>query len=352
MSVSSWIRRQFKNGVSVLDTVPAGFTSGATSFVAADGSTFPDGSVGPFIITADEGQATEEKILIQSRSGSTFTIAAGGRGYNGGTAFNHGAGTTIFHTIDQQDLDEANQVAVATLGAISATGDLLVGTGSHALGKLAVGAANTFLTSNGTTLAYVGFAVGATQPVTSGNVDGTSNNPARADHSHSGVHTVNGVAGAVTFSNGYGITAINGANPTPAVALTSAAGHLASDTLVPNSMTTIFSTASLAAGTWLVNMNCTIDLGRTVLEACSVQAVLGTATATLEGCQSGSASVIVTGSNNDAYANIALSFIATVSVAGTLSFQALSSINNGATIKATDSNADIHATGYTAVRIA
>lgn len=155
MSVSSWIRRQFKNGVSTTDTVPGGFTSGATSFVAADGSSFPDGSVGPFIITADEGLATEEKVLIQTRSGSTFNIAAGGRGYNGGSAQNHGAGATIFHTIDQQDLDEANQVAVQTLGQIAAGGDLLYGSAAHTLAKLGIGSSGNVLGSSGSAPQWV-----------------------------------------------------------------------------------------------------------------------------------------------------------------------------------------------------
>lgn len=81
MGVTSWIRRQFRSGVIVTDYIPAGLTSGATSFTAHDGTTFPDGSIGNFIITVDQGLATEEQVLIQSRSGSVFTVASGGRGY-------------------------------------------------------------------------------------------------------------------------------------------------------------------------------------------------------------------------------------------------------------------------------
>lgn len=200
MSVNSWIRRQFKNNVAITDTIPTGMTSGAMSFTAADGSTFPDGSVGPFIVTVDQGLATEEKIQCSSRSGSVFTVNTNGRGYNGGgTAQNHGTNATLFHTIDQQDLDEANQVAVQTLGAITASGDLLQGSGTNALTKLARGAANSFLQVQGSSLGYVAFpSSNSTTTVAATNSDGTSTAPARYDHVHVGVASFNTRKGAVT----------------------------------------------------------------------------------------------------------------------------------------------------------
>lgn len=145
MSVNSWIRRQFANGVSPSDTLAGGMGAGDTSFLFTSGASFPAGGVGPFIVTVDQGKANEEKILVQTRSGTAATVASGGRGYNGTTAASHLSGASVLHTIDAQDFDEANQVVVATLGAIAAKGDVLTGSGAHALAKTTVGADGTVL---------------------------------------------------------------------------------------------------------------------------------------------------------------------------------------------------------------
>lgn len=200
MAITSYIRRMFKNGVSVVDTVPAGFSLAATSFTAADGSSFPDGSIGPFIITADQGLNTEEKILISSRSGSVFTVASSGRGYNGTAAAAHASGCSILHTIDAQDMDEANQTMAQTIGAIAAKGDLLVGSAANTLTKLAIGTTTQTLQVVSGTLSYVGFGSGRSQNVGAANADGTDTTYARSDHVHSGVTTFMTRNGAVTLS--------------------------------------------------------------------------------------------------------------------------------------------------------
>ena len=187
MAVTSWIRRQFQSGASVTDYLPSGCSAGATTIGVHDGTTFPDGSVGPFIVTLDQGLSTEEQVLMQSRSGATFTVASSGRGYNGSTAQSHPANATILLTINPQDFDEANQVAVQTLGAITASGDLLQGSGSHTLARLARGAANTTLQVVGTSLSYVGFGSSRSQTVGTSNADGTDTTYARSDHVHAGV---------------------------------------------------------------------------------------------------------------------------------------------------------------------
>ena len=163
MAVTSWIRRQFKDGVITTGTLASGMSSGAASFTLGSGlgTTFPDGSVGPFIVTIDQGQAAEEKVLVQSRSGDVFTVATSGRGYNGTTAQAHNSNAVVLHTIDAQDLDEANQVAVATLGAVTASGDLLQGSGVNGLQRLARGASGQVLTAGASLLSW------AAAPVTS-----------------------------------------------------------------------------------------------------------------------------------------------------------------------------------------
>lgn len=206
MAVNSWARRQFNNGVITTATLSGSLGSGVTttfSVGSGQGSSFPDGSVGPFIVTialvnSALQYSNEERILCASRSGDVFTIAASGRGYNGYSALNHNGGESVLHTVDKQDFDEANQVANQTLGAVAAKGDLLVGSAANTLTKISIGTANQFPQVQSGTIGYVSFGSGGTTAIAASGSDGTSTNPARYDHTHSGVTTFNGSAGAIT----------------------------------------------------------------------------------------------------------------------------------------------------------
>jgi hypothetical protein len=366
MAVTSWIRRMFKNGVSITDTIPLGITNAAMSWSNLDGSTFPDGSVGPFIVTVDQGLSSEERILMASRSGSVMTVAASGRGYNGTTPQSHAAGCSIFHTMDQQDLDEANQTMFQTLGQVAAKGDLLIGSAANTLTKLSIGTTAQFPQVTGGTLAYVSFGFGQSTSVGTSNTDGTAVNPARADHGHNlyalyaakgnlVVGTGSGTAAQLTVgTDTYVLTAASG-QTTGLIwqypALTNAAGHLSGDYTLTASLATFMTTASLAVGTWLVSCSGVID-SLTSSDEIELTTKQGTATATFEGAYS--CDVI----NNDASStierkNFGMSFIATVTGAGTLIFQAIESTTTGTSlIKATTvTHTYANATGWTAVRI-
>lgn len=375
MAVSSWIRRQFKNGVSTTDTVPLGFTSGATSFVAADGSTFPDGSTGDFIITADQGLATEERILMASRSGSTFTVASSGRGYNGTTAFAHGAGCSILHTTDQQDFDEANQVAVATLGQIAAGGDLLYGTAAHALGKLSIGANGTVLGSSGSapqwvnpnTLALQASQIEALftadQQIFSGTGNGTGEiidlMNALREYSGSSVlalvgkpyaaagdiitGTVAGVGAVLTVGASVGDalrSAGSGQVPTWGQATTQA-GVLGSNYTVTGSETAFLSIASLAVGKWLVTLSGTYS---DVNGQCEIR-MTNTGTMTFAGQQA----VSLEGGTSQG-SPFSITTLVTVTAAGQVSWTAKGS-GTFLILTATPANSYANATGYTATRL-
>jgi hypothetical protein len=186
MSINSYIRRQFQNAVSVSAVLGVGgMSNSASSFTLNDGSTFPDGGTGPFMVVIDQGTALEEKIQCASRSGNTCTVNTNGRAYNGsGSAQTHAAGASVLHVIDAQDMDEANQVVVQTLGAIAAAGDLLVGSAANTLIKLAKGATNSFLQAGAGGLQWTGFGVGRSQKLGSAVADGTDTTPARSDHVH------------------------------------------------------------------------------------------------------------------------------------------------------------------------
>lgn len=411
MGVTSWIRRQFNNGVITTGQLNAPLGSGVTSTFSVgsgQGSSFPDGSIGSFITTIDQGASNEEKILCASRSGDTFTIASSGRGYNGTTAQNHASGAFILHTIDAQDLDEANQVAHQTLGAISASGDLLQGSAANTLTRLARGAAGSFLQVVGSSAAWTGLSSATPAAIAASGVTGVSTNLSRDDHTHSGVLTFNTRNGAVTLTaadvealfsadkqifsgtgSGTGeiidlltaleeyfasagqlltgtgagtgellaagsagtVLTVGGADASGLEwiypALTSAAGHLSGDYSVTGSLATYLTTASLAAGTWLITHCASIDPGTSA--GVEVQATTGTATATFEGKVAEEVSATSTSSQ---FLEATLSFIATVTVTGTLVFQGK---NTGAAslIKATTPTTGLaKATGYTAVRVA
>lgn len=236
MAVTSWIRRQFKNGVTTTAVIPSGCSSGATSFTvgAGQGSTFPDGSVGPFIVTLDQGAAAEEKVLIASRSSDTFTVASNGRGYNGTTAQTHATNATVLHTIDAQDLDEANQVAVQTLGAVTTSGDLLVASGANALARLGRGSAAQFLIVQGSTLAWHTFALSDVPQGSTGQV-------------------LSGVTSSAPVWQ--------------YPALTSLSSFIGSDVVLTASTPANITSLSLAAGTWVVLGQASITDSNTVSNA-------------------------------------------------------------------------------------
>jgi hypothetical protein len=105
-------RRQYSGSApaTVLQTAMTASTpaaGGTINVSAGTGTNYPDGSVGPFFIVIDRGTATEEKVLISTRSADTLTISA--RGADGTTAASHTSGTAVVeHVITKTDLDEAN----------------------------------------------------------------------------------------------------------------------------------------------------------------------------------------------------------------------------------------------------
>lgn len=88
-----------------------------TFSVASGGGTgYPDGTDGNFTVCLDAGLAAEEKVDCESRSGDTFTIAAGGRGYDDTAAAAHSNGANVDHVGTATDLREANAHVNDTTG--------------------------------------------------------------------------------------------------------------------------------------------------------------------------------------------------------------------------------------------
>lgn len=118
---------------------------------------------GPFYAVIDPGLATEEKILVATRS--TTTLSSVTRGVDGTVAAGHSAGAICYPVFTAVDADQANAVA----SALSTKGDLLVTDGS-VLNRLPVNATDgyTLLTSAAATngvvwgqVANAGVATGA-----------------------------------------------------------------------------------------------------------------------------------------------------------------------------------------------
>lgn len=87
-------------GAAVATTVSGSMTAGSPggggTFTVADATGYP--LTGKFPVVIDRGLATEEKILVASISGTTFTVSA--RGYDGTTAQSHNASASCELALD------------------------------------------------------------------------------------------------------------------------------------------------------------------------------------------------------------------------------------------------------------
>lgn len=107
-------------GAAKHTTLVGDITGASTSLTVADATGYPTGATGPFAIAIGLGLASEEKLLIASRSGNTLTVATGGRGYDGTSASSHASGSGLDHVLTATDLREAN--AFVNGGGVSTAG--------------------------------------------------------------------------------------------------------------------------------------------------------------------------------------------------------------------------------------
>ena len=106
---NEYILKSFDGGAQTT-TLASGFTAGSGTLTVANGTSFPDGSSGKFVVVVDRGLANEEKFLITSTSGAsniTFTIS--NAGYDGTSAVNHNVGATVDHCLDAYTVEQANR---------------------------------------------------------------------------------------------------------------------------------------------------------------------------------------------------------------------------------------------------
>lgn len=103
-------RREF-SGNAVPTTITGSIAAGDLTINIGLATGWPTGATGPFIVTIDQGLATEEKVEVASRAGLVLTVTPTGRGHDNTAAVGHGATAKIEHTVAARDLAEANQHA-------------------------------------------------------------------------------------------------------------------------------------------------------------------------------------------------------------------------------------------------
>lgn len=100
-------------------------------------------AAGPFYVVIDPGTASEEKVYVSSRSGTTLTV--GTRGVDGTTAKSHSSNAVIYPVHTAIDSDEANELTAK----YTTRGDIVY-QGASTFERLAVGSSDYVLKSNGT----------------------------------------------------------------------------------------------------------------------------------------------------------------------------------------------------------
>jgi hypothetical protein len=139
------VRKQYK-GAAAQTTITNSLGAGDTSITIAATTGWPSAAGVPFFVVISPGTAVEEKCLA-TISGSTLTLT---RGQDDTTAQSHSSGATIYHVYSADDADEANLLA----STLTTRGDLLTMGSGPDFARIAIGAADTVLKSNGTDVSY------------------------------------------------------------------------------------------------------------------------------------------------------------------------------------------------------
>ena len=137
-------RKQYK-GASAQTTITNALASGDTTITIAATTGWGDGAT-PYYVVISPGTSSEEKCLA-TRSGSTLTLT---RAQDDTTAQSHSNGATIYPVFSADDADEANLLA----STLTIRGDLLTMGAGPDFARIAIGAADTVLTSDGTDAAW------------------------------------------------------------------------------------------------------------------------------------------------------------------------------------------------------
>ena len=117
-------------GNAAATTLSSAITSSSTPLNITSATGWPTGAVGAFWVTIDAGTASEEKVLITSRTGTALTVST--RGADSTTATSHANGAAIIHSFSATEADAANAHVEATTGH-GATGAVVGTTNTQTL---------------------------------------------------------------------------------------------------------------------------------------------------------------------------------------------------------------------------
>jgi hypothetical protein len=140
------VRKQYK-GAAAQTTITNSLGAVDTSITIAATTGWPSAAGVLFFVVISPGTAVEEKCLA-TISGSTLTLT---RAQDDTSAQSHSNGATIYPVFSADDADEANLLA----STLTTRGDLLTMGAGPDFARIAVGAADTVLTSDGTDAAWV-----------------------------------------------------------------------------------------------------------------------------------------------------------------------------------------------------
>lgn len=236
-------------GAAPATGLSASITSSQTSFNVLSGTGYPSGAGGPFVIVIDQGTSTEEKVLISSLSGTTMTVASGGRGWDSTTAASHNSGATnVEHVFSANEADDAN-AHIYTPSRNDHTQYVLYSgvTGAGGISVSGSGTAMT-ITGSGSGVSSITGGTGITASPSTGAVTVT-NAGVTSLTAGSGI-SLTGSTGSVTITN-------TGGSGAPGTTVES---YIGTDANLPQNSATNITNVSLAAGTWLITARASIVL--------------------------------------------------------------------------------------------
>jgi hypothetical protein len=322
-------------GGALATTLASPINASATSMTVGATTGWPVSGL-PFTLTIDQGNATlQETVFVRSYTGTTVTLdSTKGRGYDGTTAQSHLASAPVLHTPDAAWFADisARAFAVSTLGDIPYVSN----TTGVAMGRVGIGS-----TYYG--LGVVG-GVPAWQPTTR-SVSTTTGDIVYASAPNAitrlGVGSTNQV---LTIVGGVPAWATS-----TSLALTYVESFIGTDVSVASTTADITS-VSLAAGTWLIQAQATVNYPANA--GSSLEMWLGPTSASVTGAYGGASFYSGVTTTQSTYYNgsirkmVVLGSTTTIYLTGYS--QSVTSIFKAATLQQHIPNA----TGITAVKIA